>query len=44
MLKTGIIGTIIVVLCCFTPVLVILFGDARADCPTLNDLAGEHLS
>ena len=25
-LKTGIIGTVIVALCCFTPVLVILFG------------------
>jgi len=26
LLKTGIIGTIVVALCCFTPVLVILFG------------------
>jgi len=26
LLKTGIIGTVIVALCCFTPVLVILFG------------------
>ncbi len=26
LLKTGIIGTAIVALCCFTPVLVILFG------------------
>jgi mercuric ion transport protein len=26
MLKTGIIGTIIAALCCFTPVLVILLG------------------
>ncbi|MEO1638939.1 MAG: mercury resistance system transport protein MerF [Pseudomonadota bacterium] len=26
LLKAGIIGTIIVALCCFTPVLVILFG------------------
>ena len=26
LLRTGIIGTVIVALCCFTPVLVILFG------------------
>ncbi len=26
LLKTGIIGTVIAALCCFTPVLVILFG------------------
>ena len=26
LLKVGIIGTIIVALCCFTPILVILFG------------------
>ena len=26
LLKTGIIGTIIALICCFTPVLVILFG------------------
>ena len=26
MLKTGIIGTVVAALCCFTPVLVILFG------------------
>ena len=26
LLKAGIIGTIIVALCCFTPILVILFG------------------
>lgn len=26
MLRTGIVGTIIAALCCFTPVLVILFG------------------
>jgi mercuric ion transport protein len=26
MLKTGITGTIIALICCFTPVLVILFG------------------
>lgn len=26
LLKTGIIGTVIMALCCFTPVLVILFG------------------
>lgn len=26
LLKTGIIGTVVAVLCCFTPVLVILFG------------------
>lgn len=26
LLKTGIIGSVIVALCCFTPVLVILFG------------------
>lgn len=26
LLKTGVIGTIIVALCCFTPILVILFG------------------
>ncbi len=26
LLKTGFIGTIIVALCCFTPILVILFG------------------
>lgn len=26
LLKTGIIGTVIAVLCCFTPLLVILFG------------------
>ena len=26
LLKTGIIGTVIVALCCFTPVLVILLG------------------
>ncbi|MEP2028706.1 MAG: mercury resistance system transport protein MerF [Paracoccaceae bacterium] len=26
MLKTGIIGTIVVALCCFTPVLVVLLG------------------
>jgi mercuric ion transport protein len=26
LLKVGVIGTIIVALCCFTPVLVILFG------------------
>ncbi len=26
LIKTGIIGTIIAALCCFTPVLVILFG------------------
>ena len=26
MLKTGIIGTILAALCCFTPVLVVLFG------------------
>ena len=26
MLKTGIIGTLITLLCCFTPVLVIIFG------------------
>ncbi|MDX8378338.1 MAG: mercury resistance system transport protein MerF [Mariprofundales bacterium] len=26
LLKTGIIGTIVAALCCFTPVLVILFG------------------
>ncbi len=26
LLKTGVIGTIIAALCCFTPVLVILFG------------------
>lgn len=25
-LKTGIVGTVIVALCCFTPILVILFG------------------
>ena len=26
LLKTGIIGTVIAALCCFTPVLVVLFG------------------
>ena len=26
LLKTGVIGTVIAALCCFTPVLVILFG------------------
>ena len=26
LLKTGIIGTVIAIVCCFTPVLVILFG------------------
>ena len=26
MLKTGIIGTVVAALCCFTPILVILFG------------------
>jgi mercuric ion transport protein len=26
MLKTGVVGTVIAALCCFTPVLVILFG------------------
>ena len=26
LLKTGIIGTVIALICCFTPVLVILFG------------------
>lgn len=26
MLKTGIVGTVIAALCCFTPVLVVLFG------------------
>jgi mercuric ion transport protein len=26
LLKTGIIGTVIAAICCFTPVLVILFG------------------
>ena len=26
LLRTGIIGTVIVAICCFTPVLVILFG------------------
>ncbi|MDP1558409.1 MAG: mercury resistance system transport protein MerF [Nitrosomonas sp.] len=26
LLRTGIIGTLIVALCCFTPILVILFG------------------
>ena len=26
LLKVGVIGTVIVALCCFTPVLVILFG------------------
>ena len=26
LLKTGIIGTVLAVLCCFTPILVILFG------------------
>ena len=26
LLKTGVVGTIIAVLCCFTPILVILFG------------------
>lgn len=26
MLKTGIVGTVIAVICCLTPVLVILFG------------------
>ncbi len=26
LLKTGIVGTIIALICCFTPVLVILFG------------------
>jgi mercuric ion transport protein len=26
LLKTGVIGTVLVALCCFTPVLVILFG------------------
>ena len=26
LLKTGIIGTIVALICCFTPVLVILFG------------------
>jgi len=26
LLKTGIIGTVIAALCCFTPILVVLFG------------------
>lgn len=26
LLKTGVIGTVVAALCCFTPVLVILFG------------------
>jgi mercuric ion transport protein len=26
LLKTGIVGTVIALICCFTPVLVILFG------------------
>lgn len=26
LLKTGIVGTVIVALCCFTPILVVLFG------------------
>ena len=26
LLKTGVVGTVIAALCCFTPVLVILFG------------------
>lgn len=26
LLKTGIVGTVIAALCCFTPVLVVLFG------------------
>ena len=26
LLKTGIVGTIILLICCFTPVLVVLFG------------------
>ncbi len=26
LLKTGVIGTVIAALCCFTPVLVVLFG------------------
>lgn len=26
LLRTGIIGTVVAVICCFTPVLVILFG------------------
>lgn len=26
LLKTGIIGTVVVALCCFTPILVVLFG------------------
>ncbi len=26
MLKTGIIGTVVAAICCFTPILVILFG------------------
>jgi len=26
LLKTGVVGTVLVALCCFTPVLVVLFG------------------